>query len=42
MAYRRGEDSDQALIGALLEAESYRAQRVVAAFLEGLAKRGRP
>jgi hypothetical protein len=37
MAYRRGEDSDEALTGAMLEAEAFRCQRFICAFFEGLA-----
>jgi hypothetical protein len=41
MAYRRGETGDEALMGAMLEAEHFRCQRLIGAFVEGLAK-GRP
>lgn len=38
MAYRRGEDSEEAMIGAMLEAESFDHQRVTAEFCVSLAK----
>lgn len=38
LAYRRAENSEDALVGALLEAESFDDQKVVARFCIALAK----
>jgi hypothetical protein len=38
MAYRRGETGEAALMGAMLEAEAFRCQRLIGAFVEGLSR----
>jgi hypothetical protein len=40
MAYRRGDSGDRALVGALLEAEAFDHQRVVAEFCVAFSKSG--
>jgi hypothetical protein len=38
MAYRRGETSDEAFVGALIEADGFHALRTLRGFLTALGK----
>lgn len=38
MSYRRGEDTDEAMVGALLEAQAMADLRLLGGFVRGLAR----